>query len=541
MNVIILPMSRNFLTRRLPTWPNVALSVFGAVLLVLAFPDLEVWPLAWVALLPLMWAVARQKNCVAACVLLGWIFGTTFFFGSCWWLTYAPIHYASFPAWLAYGLMLIVALSVGLFPALFAGVLALLIRRFGSRALAAAPFVWVATEFLRYWATGNNWNAIGYSQAFVRPVTSPASMGGIYLVSFEIVFFSSFLLLAVERSSIFRSGIKPRMAFALCAVSLPSVLSFVSMPGGHPTTYNNADARVVAVQPNVPMSSLSYIELERLRQRQADLAEAEIAREPVESRLPTTVILPESPMNYMYTDDREFQQFIGDLARRNNASVLFNSAEPEKGTTKYFNSAVMVGPDGREVAEYDKIFLLPFGEAVPPPLEGILPGFVGNFAYGRKYDLLPVGDTRAGVMICFESHFGQLSRRYAADGADFLIEMTNDGYLGPTPVLRQHLANAVFRAIETDRPVIRVTNVGVTAFITETGSIIDAAPVYQEATRVWSVSKSNGSKTFYVKYGDWFAWMCTIMTIGLLILSFQRKRPRSSAFVTTDVAEARTK
>ena len=218
----------------------------------------------------------------------------------------------------------------------------------------------------------------------------------------------------------------------------------------------------------------------KLRERQIEMAESGIRnlntppnpnengeRDPTRQRLPTVVILPESPMNFMYEDDREFQQFIGDFARRNNVSVLFNSAEPDKGTTKYFNSAVMVGPDGREIAEYDKIYLLPFGEAVPSFLEGIVPGFVGNFAYGRKYDLLPVGDAKAGVMICFESHFGQLSREYVRNGADVIIEMTNDGYLGPTPVLRQHLANAVFRAVETNRPVLRVTNVGITAYINE--------------------------------------------------------------------------
>ena len=63
---------------------------------------------------------------------------------------------------------------------------------------------------------------------------------------------------------------------------------------------------------------------------------------------------------------------------------------------------------------------------------------------------MPVGDAKAGIMICFESHFGELSREYVRRGADVIIEMTNDGYLGPTPVLRQHLANAVFRAIETE-------------------------------------------------------------------------------------------
>ncbi|MBK8302104.1 MAG: apolipoprotein N-acyltransferase [Chloracidobacterium sp.] len=273
------------------------------------------------------------------------------------------------------------------------------------------------------------------------------------------------------------------------------------------------------------MAGLDYAKYEQLRGRQIELAETEINKLPTADRqLPILVILPESPMNFMYNDDREFQQFIGDFARRNNVSVLFNSAEPDATNGKYFNSAVMVGPDGREAAQYDKIFLLPFGEAVPSPLDRIVPGFVGNFSYGREYDILPVGDAKAGVMICFESHFGQLSREYVAGGADVLIEMTNDGYLGPTPVLRQHLANAVFRAVETNRPVLRVTNVGVTAYITENGQVLDAAPTYQEATRVWSVSKSDGSQTFYVKYGDWFAWLCTVVTLGLVILTFLQGR-----------------
>jgi apolipoprotein N-acyltransferase len=98
--------------------------------------------------------------------------------------------------------------------------------------------------------------------------------------------------------------------------------------------------------------------------------------------------------------------------------------------------------------------------------------------------------------------------------------MTNDGYLGPTAVLRQHLANAVFRAVETNRPVIRVTNVGVSAYVNEIGKVIDPAPNYSEATRVWTVSKSDGKQTFYVRFGDWFAWMCSAVTILLLIALF---------------------
>ena len=126
-------------------------------------------------------------------------------------------------------------------------------------------------------------------------------------------------------------------------------------------------------------------------------------------------------------------------------------------------------------------------------------------------------------MICFESHFGQLSREYVRNGADVIIEMTNDGYLGPTPVLRQHLANAVFRAVETNRPVLRVTNVGITAYIDERGEVLDAAQPYTEDTRVWSIARSDGSQTFYVRYGDWFAWLCTFVTLMMAALSFRRK------------------
>jgi len=301
------------------------------------------------------------------------------------------------------------------------------------------------------------------------------------------------------------------------------LLLFVS-----PTQVSNGRLRtatVLSAQPNVPMKGLDQTKLETLRDRHIELAEIELGKLTTDNGQPTTVILPESPMNFMYNDDREFQQFIGDFARRNNVSVLFNSAEPDKTNGKYFNSAVMVGPDGREAVQYDKIYLLPFGEAVPPILEGIVPGFVGNFSYGGEYDLFPLGDAKAGVMICFESHFGQLAREYVRNGADVLIEMTNDGYLGPTPVLRQHLANAVFRAVETNRPVLRVTNVGITAYINERGQVLDEAPTYQEATRVWSVSKSDGSQTFYVKYGDWFAWLCSIISVTLLLLCF-RKRPK---------------
>lgn len=599
-------MFARLFSRIFPTWQNALLAVLGAVLLILAFPNFDYWFLAWFALAPLMWAIEREKESGVKSFVVGWLFGTVFFFGTCWWLTFAPITYAGFPWWLAYFLLLCVCLVVGLFPAMFAGILSVLMRRFGSWAFLAAPFIWVFTEFLRYWITGNNWNAVGYSQAFswmTDRFLFQAQIGGVYLVGFMTLAWNSFVATVISARTQMRSVNKnedgPKVSTAhsftlivwgmfiqplwsilillvtwlldygeeleqfgittkklRIALFIPIVFIFLVWINtiNSPFTVGNfirGESYVVAVQPNVPMNGLDYKKYNDLRDKQTQGAERAFEENIVRYRdndlglfddiddegdvefrrfrykeMPKLIVLPESPMNFAYNDDSEFQQFIGDFARRNNVSVLFNSAEPDVGTTKYFNSAVMVGPDGKEAAQYDKIYLLPFGEAVPSFLEGIVPGFVGNFSYGREYDILPVGDARAGVMICFESHFGALSRRYVQDGADVLIEMTNDGYLGPTPVLRQHLASAVFRAVETNRPVLRVTNVGITAYINERGQVLDEAPSYQEATRVWSVSKSDGSQTFYVKYGDWFAWLCTFATLGLLAAGlWVRRKP----------------
>jgi apolipoprotein N-acyltransferase len=519
-----------FIRNLIPGWQSVLLALLSAVLLVLSFPDFEYWFLAWFGLVPLLIAIEREKATTARSFIVGWIFGTAFFFGTCWWLTYAPITYAGFPWALAYSLILIACLGAGIFPAIFAAVQSRLLKYIGPWAVLSAPFAWAASEFLRYWISGNNWNALGYSQAFTEHTLQAAAYGGIAIVGFAVCLNSALISVwFFNRQRYFLVAVAFVFFWAASDLDIGKFFGERdgSIDGFHvPRT----SATIIGVQPNVPMSGLDAAKLDTLRDRQVDAAKSRITGDQLERRqAPILVILPESPMNFMYTDDREFQQVIGEFARRNNVSVLFNSAEPDVTNGKYFNSAVMVGPDGRKVDAYDKIYLLPFGEAVPPPLDGILPGFVGNFSYGREYDLFPLGDARAGVMICFESHFGQLSREYVRNGADVLIEMTNDGYLGPTPVLRQHLANAVFRAVETHRPVLRVTNVGITAEIDEQGRVIDPAGSYQEATRVWSVSKSDGSQTFYVRFGDWFAWLCVIVTVALSLVTMRGRNAEARA------------
>ncbi|HSK73709.1 MAG TPA: apolipoprotein N-acyltransferase, partial [Pyrinomonadaceae bacterium] len=333
----------------------------------------------------------------------------------------------------------------------------------------------------------------------------------------------------------FQKGSKKKfLYFGLIYIVIFQNLFYILSEITTPNISNQNQTFVVAIQPNIPMSGLDDKKWLYLRQRHIELAENALRQineqRTTNNEQSTIVIFPESPMNFMYARDEEFREFLRGFASRNNVHVLFNSAEPSAKGDRFHNSAVMVNERGEKIVQYDKIHLMPFGEYMPlSELVGqILPPMVGNFAFGEEYDLVPLGEARAGVMICFESHFPGLSNEFVRNGADALIEITNDGYLGNTPVLRQHLANAVFRAVETNRPVLRVTNVGITAFINERGEVLDAADVYTEATRIWTVGKSDGGQTVYVKYGDWFAVLCLIISLGLLFLTFL-KNSRNNA------------
>jgi apolipoprotein N-acyltransferase len=174
---------------------------------------------------------------------------------------------------------------------------------------------------------------------------------------------------------------------------------------------------------------------------------------------------------------------------------------------------------------------MPFGEYVPLPRwvpgASLITGLVGEFTPGNNYTLMPIGQdgSRAGVFICIESAYPWIARTMTRDGADFLVNISNDGYLGPTAVMRQHLANAIFRAVENQRPVLRVTNTGLSAEINEDGRILDETSGFQADVRRWVVSSNATMITIYTKYGDFFVQACAAITLIVLgVLWFSRRR-----------------
>jgi len=505
-----------------PSLTDCGAALVSAAFLIFAFPDFNLWQLAWIGLVPLLLIVARKAQ-PWRCFLLGWLFGTVFFYGSCYWLTYSMIRFGGIPAWLAFVLLLPGAVLLGTFPAVFTLALALAIRKWGTAALFLAPMLWSALEWGRLETTGQLWNSIGYSQAYHTLLIQTARWGGVYAVGFLIVFVNAAIAFALLKRS--ARALVITTGGILLAGGLVLLANRTS-PFRQWGIKNEAEAIVVAIQPNVPMEIVKSDEdMRKLTTRHLEMSESALRQLPNDGK-PRLVIWPESPMNFAYSGDSQLREMIATFAKANNTAVLLNSQEvaPNDGI---YNSALLINQQGSLVAQYDKIRLLPFGEYVPLPQwlpgAGLIRAIVGDFTPGTKYGLMPVGPVRAGVFICIESAYPSIARRFTAEGADVLINVSNDGYLGPTAVMRQHLANAVFRAVENGRPLLRVTNTGITAFITPAGEVRDATPGFKPDVRTWTIARNASAPTFYAAHGDLFAAGCSLLSLLSFVFSFRRR------------------
>jgi apolipoprotein N-acyltransferase len=510
------------LRAQVPTVAEASLIISSALFLILSFPNFELWPLAWIGLVPFLLVVARPIG-VSRSLLLGWLWGAIFFYGTCWWLTYPMIHYANIPAWQAYPLLLLPIALVAIFPALFSLLLSRLVARFGLVSLFAAPILWVSCEWARYAVTGELWNALGYSQAFQPPLIQPARWGGVYAISFLLLVVNISVAFAVLKRSL--RALVPSLALL---ISTSLVLAGAYVQFSPKASMSQPSITVIAVQPNVPMAGAA--DMEQLLNRHFELSEQALRNRPVDAPSATLVIWPESPMNFSYSRNQHLRDVITNFARSHHTFVLLNSLEPAQNGGDS-NSAMMINEEGQIVARYDKIRLMPFGEYVPLPqwLPGAssVRGIVGDFVPGSSYTLMPLGAFRVGVFICIEAAHPGVARTFAAEGADALINISNDGYLGPTPVMRQHLSNAIFRAVENNRQLLRVTNNGISAEIDPSGKVMDATSAFEPTVRTWRLTQNMKDRTFYALHGDLFAYACALITLGLIAGTFRSRVPKA--------------
>lgn len=523
-------------------WWQAALATATALLLSFAFPPFALSWLAWVALAPLLYALAQGVSLWRAW-WLGWLAGIEFTFFAENWITHSMTRYGGLPAVAAYTVVLLFAAVLAVFPALFAVVMARLVQRFGYWSLALAPLVWAATEFLRPLFTGVTWNALGVSQVQHSRIAQLAQLGGAYLISALLIAASSLLVLALR----LKERAPRRAAMLLLIAAAISFLLPARQPGVEQLT--SATITAVGVQPNLPPDGdLSAEGFARDLEHNIRLTREAISRTP--NQTAAMVIWAESPLAIFYENDPDVRARLEALARDTGSYFIISTAT--RDDWRYYNSVHTISPHANEtnpsLRRYDKMRLVPFGEYVPfrPLLGRFVPPMVGDFTPGQEavVNTLRLGTERAallsapalnavegierttnfvrvGSFICYEAAYPDLVRRFVQRGATLLVNVSNDAWFGNTAGARQHLAHARLRAIENDRDLLRVTNSGITALLTAEGKVIEPLPVFTAGARNWQARVRRG-QTFYTRHGDWFAAGCVFLSAALLALSLVR-------------------
>jgi apolipoprotein N-acyltransferase len=528
-------------------WQSMAAAV-SALLLILSFPPFELSFLAWVALAPLLKVIAGGVTTRRA-LWLGWLLGFEFTFFAENWIAHSMTHFGQVLTVVAYGIAMVFAAILAIFPAIFAVVMAKLTRRFGWWAISLAPAVWVATEWARPIVTGVTWNAVGISQARHYRIASLSQLGGVYLISAEIMAVSALIVLALKfrERSVARASVALFFFGAILFMLPPQLLRQSQTQEGAPVT-------VVGVQPNVSLDSQST---ERDLNNVIRLTKEGIDRAP--DKKADIVIWAESPLALFYENDQSVRDRLNALARETGSYLIASTATREG--QQYFNSVHTISPNTdsrfgappKPMRRYDKIRLVPFGEYVPwrPLLGRFVPAIVGDFTPGHDpvVNLLRLNTERAaiitgeggapsaaiertityvrvGTFICYEAAYPNLVRKFVENGATLLVNVSNDAWFGNTAGARQHLMHAVMRAVENDRDLARVTNAGITALITADGRVVDPLPMFTSGAQVWQ-AHTHRDRTFYTRHGDWFAIGCAILTAVILAASFINPRRRA--------------
>lgn len=515
-----------------------ALACASALLLVPAFPRYDQGWLAYVALVPLLVALHRQRplRAFALCLLFGLVLSMT--------LSRSMLLIEGVRVWHFALMGLFLAAPFGLFGAAVAAV-----SRRGVPFWAAVPVFWVCIEYLRGHAgfLSLPWGMLGHTQHGYLPMIQVASVTGVYGVSAVVALVNA----AVADALVRRRPVRPAAlaaGVALAGVLLFGVFRLAATPG-------DTGFRVTLIQGNIPQG----IKWDRSRVRAHFQKHVALTRHAAESGATDLIIWPESTVPAALLRSTEMRGAISALAREAAAPIVVGtSTGPKVGGVRLelvpggvdgreafrivrkvlYNAAVLVTPDGRVGGEYHKRRLLPFSEYLPHrdglPWPRHLKELAGRFRPGDRVGLFRVlgggGERVAGVLICWESIFPDLVRDTVRHGADFVIDITNEAWFLDTDIPYVFLAMNVFRAVENNVPVVRAANTGVSAVIAPSGRIIGAVTEGARETFVAGnlthTLPGRGPETFYTRHGDRFAQAMMALAVVMVLRACVLRPPR---------------
>ena len=517
-------------------------AIAAGLLLAATFPKINFAGGAWIA--PGLLAFAAQNKKGGDAFRTGLVGGLTFWLVSLYWLLEIPYRWHSLPLAPALGWFLLSAI-LSLFTATWAWLISNPPRGmdFWSGRLVwalAGAAGWVAMEMARARILGGfPWNFLGVSQFQMIPLIQIASITGVYGISFlavwtSLAFYSAARLLFAKPGSRFARQAEIFPPLLVIAILFAYGEIKVSQPS--PTT---GTLQIALVQPSIPQN-LIWDESENSNRFQQVL---QLSQTALTNKIDLLVwpesAVPESP-EFNYSN----YVAITDLVAKNHVWLIFNADDfiPKKNPTgddRYdaFSSAFLFPPNGDAPTVYHKQNLVMFGEYIPfvswlPFIKWFTP-ISDGYARGDSAVLFKMGDLQATAspLICYEDMFPQTGRQAAGTGADFLINLTNDGWFGESAEQWQQEITGIFRAVENGIPLVRCCNNGISCWIDARGrqrKIFrdDNGSVYGAGTMIFELPLHAHEPTFYTRHGDWFGWSC----VGVALIVCGLKVARRNAY-----------
>ena len=519
----------------------ILLACASGLLYPLSFPAFDLGMLAWFALVPLH--VAVEYVSPGRAFRFGWLAGTLAFTGSMFWVITAMNMYGKVPLPIAALVMLLLTVYLGLYVAIYAGGLSWIRTVFPTLGFLPAPFLWVTLELIRtYFLSGLPWALFGYSQYQWLPIIQLADHFGVYGVSFLLVLVNAALAETIIWS------FKAYRGFQIRAFPWPSTVAAASGFGVallYGTTLLTAAEHtptrtlsVGVVQPNVEQAQKWDVAFRQETMARYDRLTAGLGDDL------DLIVWPEAATPFVFEMEPQYRAIVTDMARRAGAPLLFGSPALRRypdGRPFLLNSAYLLATDGQILGRYDKQHLVPFGEYIPFHhsllffLDKLVEG-IGDFEAGPGSTLLmfkprekvppmaaastvPDFHVKFGVVICYEVIFPNLVRQFAANGAEFMVTITNDAWFGPSSAPYQHFGMVVFRAVENRVAFARAANTGISGFIDPYGHIAQQSSIFTQEAMKATISIGH-QQTFYAQYGDLFAYACVILTALLCLTGY---------------------
>jgi apolipoprotein N-acyltransferase len=505
------------------------LPVLSGVFLVLSFPPFNLYPLAWVSLVPLLLLIAERDT--KKTFYPGLATGAVYFMGTVYWVFHSMYVYGHIPAVASLCVLILLCLYLALYTGVFAVMFKLIYVRLHVPAMFIVPVLWVTLEYARtYILTGFPWSLLGYSQHSFLPLIQISDITGVYGISFLVAAINGLVFDLIRQRKAGLSELVSRRHIISGAIALVLIIIASLVYGLAKLKHNDqgGNITVTVLQGNIDQDK----KWDRNHQREVVDTYKNLTLAAASDK-PDLVVWPESALPFIFGNDTDLTNEVMDLQKQMNSHMLIGSVlfkGREKGKSLLSNSVIMLSPGTDAIEVYDKIHLVPFGEYVPMgnlfPFISKMVTAVGDFVKGKEVKVMKTPFAKIGNLICYEIAFPGLVRKFIDRGTNLIVTVTNDAWFGRTSAPYQHFSMAVFRAIENRVPVARSANTGISGFIDSRGRIKKKSDIFVKASLTEKISVGT-EKSFYAGNGDIFAYVCLIITSIMALLGIVRKHEKA--------------